>query len=314
VTVMAIATFVIGVLVLRIFEDWTVLSCVYVIVQIMTTIGYGDVTVSSASMRIFMSVYAIWCLILLASVMNEAIELFITERSKQLREQVIARLAGATDEASKRTWVQGAGAKVVSSGAIFLVFLLAGTVFFSVVDRTPNGCDAWEYGECIHTEGEAGLTLDEAWYMSVITLTTVGFGDYSPKAHHGRVFSIVWMVLGVGSAARFLTRVQEFIFQIQAPDLSSTIVALDAGAFREIDSIDGHEDGYITRGEFLSWVLKKYELADPAIVDQLNSIFERLLKEEESLEEDSCIRTREVTQKALASLQRRMSASSGAGP
>lgn len=297
----SIATFVIGVLVLFVFEDWTVLTCVYVIVQIMTTIGYGDVTVSSFGTRMFMSLYVIWCLLLLAHVMNEAIEYLIVKRSQDLREYVIQRLARATDEASKYRLLDDARANVVSSGAIFFAFLLAGTIYFSAVDRTPNGCVAWESGECVATELEDGMTLDEAWYMSVITLTTIGFGDYTPKGHGGRLFCIVWMILGVGSAALFLSRVQQLLFHMGAPDMLNTIKEIDRNTFKEIDRIDGHEDGVITRGEFLSYVLKKYELADPSIVDELNNVFEKLLRR------DSTDRTREVHWTSVAAMQRSLS-------
>ncbi|MBK8229295.1 MAG: potassium channel family protein [Candidatus Eisenbacteria bacterium] len=55
--------------------------------------------------------------------------------------------------------------------------------------------------------GTAGYHLIEQWsfvdsfYMSVITLTTVGFGEIHPLSSAGRLFTIVFILLGVGLAA-----------------------------------------------------------------------------------------------------------------
>ena len=45
-----------------------------------------------------------------------------------------------------------------------------------------------------------GMDAVEALYMTVITITTVGFGEVRPLSSGGRVFTIVLIVLGVGAA------------------------------------------------------------------------------------------------------------------
>lgn len=46
-----------------------------------------------------------------------------------------------------------------------------------------------------------GMTLIDAFYMTVITLTTVGFGEVQPLSSAGRIFTTGLIVLGVGAAA-----------------------------------------------------------------------------------------------------------------
>ncbi len=46
--------------------------------------------------------------------------------------------------------------------------------------------------------------LDSA-YFSVITLTTVGYGDITPKTDLGKVFTIFYVLLGVGIIAASLS-------------------------------------------------------------------------------------------------------------
>ena len=74
---------------------------------------------------------------------------------------------------------------VLYAGALFLLAIAAGTVVFGVFEncscsygRTAiEGCDPQN---CEATGGSTRSVLD-AFYLSCITLTTVGFGDQTPK-------------------------------------------------------------------------------------------------------------------------------------
>eukprot|EP00435_Cladocopium_sp_Y103_P015317 s1704_g3.t1 len=54
---------------------------------------------------------------------------------------------------------------------------------------------------------------EEAFYMSVQTLTTVGFGDVYPATQGGRAFATVWMLLGVTAAANLIVTVTDAILK-----------------------------------------------------------------------------------------------------
>lgn len=41
-------------------------------------------------------------------------------------------------------------------------------------------------------------------YFSIITLTTVGYGDFSPQTDEGKVFTIFYIVLGIGIILTFI--------------------------------------------------------------------------------------------------------------
>lgn len=66
--------------------------------------------------------------------------------------------------------------------------------------------------------GTLGYTLIERWplldafYMTVITLTTIGFGEIHPLSPGGRLFTVALIFLGVSGVAYGLTTVGEFLF------------------------------------------------------------------------------------------------------
>ena len=43
----------------------------------------------------------------------------------------------------------------------------------------------------------------DAFYLSVITLTTVGYGDIAPQTDAGKLFTVVYVIVGIGIIATF---------------------------------------------------------------------------------------------------------------
>ncbi|MGF1569238.1 MAG: potassium channel family protein [Nodosilinea sp.] len=72
---------------------------------------------------------------------------------------------------------------------------------------------------CVLLSGILWYRLIEGWswldsiYMSVITLSTVGFGEINPLSARGRLFTIILIMMGVGVIAYILNNLTEAVAQ-----------------------------------------------------------------------------------------------------
>lgn len=46
-------------------------------------------------------------------------------------------------------------------------------------------------------------------YFSFVTLTTVGFGDFAPQTDEGKIFTIFYIIMGVGMILSFINAIYE---------------------------------------------------------------------------------------------------------
>lgn len=69
-----------------------------------------------------------------------------------------------------------------------LTVILIGTVFYHFIE---------------------GLGWIDAFYFSVVTLTTVGYGDFAPETYVGKLFTAVYILTGIGIIFGFINAVYQ---------------------------------------------------------------------------------------------------------
>ena len=89
--------------------------------------------------------------------------------------------------------------------------------------------------------GTIGFLLIEGWsltdslFMTVTTVTTVGYGEVHPLSQSGRVFAIVLMLIGVGTVAYALSSTVQSIVQWEVISAVS-----ERRRFREMNKLQNH--------------------------------------------------------------------------
>jgi hypothetical protein len=84
----------------------------------------------------------------------------------------------------RATWALRREPQFVSLALLTLIAIVSGTAFYSLVE---------------------GLRFVDALYFSVVTLTTVGYGDFAPETDVGKLFTAVYVVVGIGIPLSFVT-------------------------------------------------------------------------------------------------------------
>jgi len=82
--------------------------------------------------------------------------------------------------------------EVIFRGVLLIFFLLLiGTIFYSEVESLP---------------------LVDAFYLSGVTLTTLGFGDFVPLTDAGKIFTVFYTLVGVGTIFYVLGKLFHIFF------------------------------------------------------------------------------------------------------
>lgn len=89
---------------------------------------------------------------------------------------------------------------VYAFGAIFLVITF-GAISFHLIE---------------------GFSLLDSFYLATETVTTVGYGDLTPKSSTGRMFAIIFMLVGGGTVLYALTSLVQSIVQSEILSVAAT--------------------------------------------------------------------------------------------
>ena len=61
-----------------------------------------------------------------------------------------------------------------------------------------------------------GLTWLDSLYLSVITVTTVGYGDFSPTTTAGKVFTMFYVLVGIGVFVALVTEIAGHLIEARS--------------------------------------------------------------------------------------------------
>jgi len=274
---------IVGIVMFMMLENWTFTSAVYVIVQIITTIGYGDITVSHDASRFAMALYVVACLIVIANFVSFFTTVFVEASAnmvrKRLREAESTLADDVADEEDAKRKFANLN-KLLFSVLLFASMVLFGTIFYALTEACDESYGMTYEAACPSNHGQTfqscpstcySLNWVQAFYMSVITMTTVGFGDFAPRSRLGRWVGIVWMLVGVASTAFFITSVSEYALASKEhfedeDDISEEI-------FKKMDQ---GKTGFITRAEYRTYVLIKHGLIDQDTIDQIDEKYDSM--------------------------------------
>jgi len=150
-------------------EQWTFLGAIFFLTQLTATIGYGNTACSTPLGQMLTMVF------LVVGIPLMGYTIFTMALVDQHAARALAKPFGLRTETSAQ--------QAALLGGMFAVFLLLGSLVYHVLE-------GWSYLEAL--------------YFSFTTLTTIGFGDYLPSSRVSKVFSIFYIIVGLGNCASII--------------------------------------------------------------------------------------------------------------
>ncbi|CAJ1382456.1 unnamed protein product [Effrenium voratum] len=184
-----------AVLIFANLEGWDPVDVVYFSIITLMTVGYGDFAPKHWGSRLVLVFFVLASLILVATSIGEFLESLVAleirnERARKALQLKQARVGVFDPEAQKSRWRR----RTISCFFALFALLASCSVVAKLMVRK---CHTWV----------------DALYFSVVTLSTIGYGDLTPGKEPGsRVVIGIVVLIGVPLFALFLARMVEIAY------------------------------------------------------------------------------------------------------
>ena len=233
---------IMGSLIVGFIEGWRPVDALYFCVTTLTTVGYGDMVPKTAYGRLFTSVHVLLGCLISASCFGT----LLGRMQASLREGGKHSSARAQNHEER---LRDAARALSTAGAI----ILTGTVYGMVFE---------------------GWSLNNAFYWSVVSCTSVGFGDLTP-APVFRPIAGIYLLLSVGAFASAAAQVARAYAAFETDRQIAAFVSRGVSADL-IESLDRDGDGQVTRAEFIRHMLVSSGLVDETEMVKVETLFDAL--------------------------------------
>jgi len=249
----------------------TVVECIYLMSQMITTVGYGDITPAKPRGQVFIGLYVIGALFvisMLISQLSEHLSKVAEEYQEKLREKMLQDATGADSENAEERVSGNAVESFLHPPPPDKTKFLKAVVIFALLDFVFVTFFCLWPGE--------GKTLLQAIYMSIITLSTVGFGAFTPVTESGMIFGAFMMLFGSAALVNVVGAFTELMMQSHAYELREEHVEEALQKLKE--NAWGGDDGKdrVTEIEFLRFALVSQNLVHDREVDNIMKAFQSL--------------------------------------
>jgi len=236
----------------------TLVECIYFMAQVITTVGYGDIVPAKPRGQVFVGLYVLGALTVITMLVSDVTDHILKvvqtykdqrgytprdDRVKDLKSLLIPEKPPITP--------------LLTSLACFAVIDIIWIAFFS-----------------LHP-GE-NKTVFQAAYMSVITLSTVGLGYFTPLTEEGMVFGAFFMLLGATALVSVIGNFTELMVKMNLYERFKEESKIEAVANLRMmvkHGKDGTKTPHVGELEFLKFALLQMNALKQKDLDAIQRAF-----------------------------------------
>ncbi|XP_071738387.1 two-pore potassium channel 5 [Rutidosis leptorrhynchoides] len=234
-------------------ETHPLVDAIYFCIVTMCTIGYGDIAPVTPTAKLFSCFYVIvgfgFIDIMLSGVLNYVLDL---QENMMLNSDVV-RLEHNEVEAERVKWAKGA--KVTLLGYVFdyakgrmRIRLKVGLALGVVLMSIGIGVFVLYFVE--------RLDWVDSLYLSVLSVTTVGYGDKAFETLHGRLFASIWLLFSTLMVARAFLYLAEARIDKRHRKVANWVLNREITVQDLLDA-DINNNGFLSKSEYILFKLKE---------------------------------------------------------
>ena len=183
-------------IVIACLEKWSALEAIYFCVVTITTVGYGDTVPASKVSKVL-------CCILISASLLLVATAFARMQHMVMRKILVNNTDSDQTSGERRVTRTTPAQRLLVSCILLIVTITSATCVLVALHE---------------------FDVVDALYFVVMTMTTVGYGDVSPEKKGGRIFTVVFCILGPLLLGRSVTSFVEM--HIESIDLLDEALAL----------------------------------------------------------------------------------------
>ncbi|KAE9603279.1 hypothetical protein Lal_00008273 [Lupinus albus] len=237
-------------------ETHPIVDGLYFCIVTMCTIGYGDITPNSTTTKVFAIMFVLvgfgFIDILLSGMVSYVLD---------LQENYLLDAVKGRDQK-----YQGSYLVDVKKGRMRIrmkVALALGVVVLCI----GLGVGILHFVE--------KLDWLDSFYLSVMSVTTVGYGDKAFKTIHGRVFAAIWLLVSTLAVARAFLYLAEARIDKRHRTMAKWILGQDM-TVSEFLAADIDNNGFVSKSEYVVYKLKELGKVSDKDIMEVSEKFDRL--------------------------------------
>lgn len=268
-------------------EGWSLYDCFYFCVVTVTTVGYGDITPVKTFSKLYVMYYVVASIALISAMLAHLVGLLFDRQEELLLSAIVKDRSemNVESEQVEQTEVRDADMDMMESRRPLNVNerILDATKWLDLSDYYGLGFSLvylmviLGIGFLVFFTME-NLSVVDALYTTLVSATTIGFGDFEPTHDLTKLIITVWLIFSTIAVGKVVADFTDASMKVKQRDVSRRLLtaSMDMESFKMLDK---DKSGSVDKCEFMTELLVRSGKVDRRDVDTILLRFEQLDKD-----------------------------------